>query len=119
MGVRREEEEGKEHWLGSLAYLKCRLGTIILAGVPTKEHSYIRTAGLNLIDLEKSFVPSGCPPSTRPQQVFALGAGVIASELQDAAEKEGLITVGPYADSVGVAGGWALGGGAAGAWQPI
>ncbi|PSR79577.1 hypothetical protein BD289DRAFT_415449, partial [Coniella lustricola] len=79
----------------------------------------IHTNGLKSIEFYPNFVPTSCPSSTDSQPVLALGAGVIASELYSAADEYNVVTTGGFADSVGIAGGFMLGGGAIGPWQPL
>jgi hypothetical protein len=77
----------------------------------------ISTHNLQGIELVQEFTPSGCYGPATP--VAVLGAGVVASDLYAESEKLGIVTTGGFAGSVGVAGGFSLGGGAAGPFQPV
>lgn len=66
---------------------------------------------MNSIDHIKAFKPVGC--STRVE-VLAIGAGVIGADLYAAADKAGVIVSGGFSPSVGMAGGFLIGGGIGG-----
>ncbi|KAA8641446.1 hypothetical protein EYZ11_002277 [Aspergillus tanneri] len=78
----------------------------------------IHTHAMQRIELHKGFVPKGCRASSATD-VLQLGAGVIAQDLYPEAAKLGVVTTGGYCPTVGIAGGFALGGGAAGPFQPV
>ena len=56
-------------------------------------------------------MPVGCKTS---YNVLALGAGVIGIDMYTAADKAGAIASGGFSPSVGMAGGYLIGGGAGG-----
>lgn len=70
------------------------------------------------IALQKDFVPKGCSASSSTD-VLRLGAGVVAQDLYAEAAKLGVATTGGFCPTVGIAGGFALGGGASGPFQPV
>ena len=77
----------------------------------------INTHNLQGIELVQRFTPSGC--HGLPAPVAVLGAGVVSSDLYAESEQLGVIITGPFASSIGVAGGFSLGGGAGGPFQPV
>ncbi|KAH8898772.1 FAD-binding domain-containing protein, partial [Thozetella sp. PMI_491] len=80
----------------------------------------IRTSGMKSLEFEPDFVPYGCKSTCGgPQPVLALGAGVITKDLYSASEKLGVVTIGGFTPTVGMAGGFLVGGGALGPWQPL
>ncbi|PLB53578.1 FAD-binding domain-containing protein [Aspergillus steynii IBT 23096] len=78
----------------------------------------ILTQAFQEVELKSDFVPTGCS-SSRSQDVLRLGAGVVAQDLYAEAAKLGVVTTGGFCPTVGIAGGFALGGGAAGPFQPV
>lgn len=59
--------------------------------------------------LIEGFVPEGC--SVPPQDVISAGPGIDAADLYRVAAEAGRVAVGASASSVGVIGGFLLGGG--------
>ena len=78
----------------------------------------ILTRAFQEVELKSDFVPIGCS-SSMSQNVLRLGAGVVAQDLYAEAAKLGVVTTGGFCPTVGIAGGFALGGGAAGPFQPV
>lgn len=66
---------------------------------------------MNTIDNIPNFVPVGGSSS---YNVLALGAGVIGIDMYTAADKFGVIASGGFSPSVGMAGGYLIGGGIGG-----
>ncbi|EJT75845.1 hypothetical protein GGTG_05774 [Gaeumannomyces tritici R3-111a-1] len=69
----------------------------------------IWTRHMNDARLVRGFVPDGC--SAPPQDVISAGPGIDAAELYRAAAEVGKVVIGASASSVGVTGGFLLGGG--------
>ncbi|KAF2868963.1 hypothetical protein BDV95DRAFT_609222 [Massariosphaeria phaeospora] len=58
----------------------------------------------------KNFRPASCPPASM-QDVISVGPGVSFDELYEFAHRNGVMTMGGWAGTVGAAGGYVLGGG--------
>ncbi|KII94006.1 hypothetical protein PLICRDRAFT_171694 [Plicaturopsis crispa FD-325 SS-3] len=68
------------------------------------------THHLQGIKYSKSFVPKGCSPSESAHAI-TVEAGVVWKDVFDFSEKHNITTVGGYHQTVGVSGGWVMGGG--------
>ncbi|KDQ14478.1 hypothetical protein BOTBODRAFT_174674 [Botryobasidium botryosum FD-172 SS1] len=69
----------------------------------------IYTMGLKGVQFYDDYVPSGC--SVPPQQAVTVAAGEHLYDANKAADERGVIVIGGYARTVGMSGGWILGGG--------
>jgi hypothetical protein len=60
---------------------------------------------------EADFVPEGAPEGTKAEKALRVGAGNVVKDLYEAADKAGVVVTAGVSQTVGGAGGFALGGG--------
>jgi FAD/FMN-containing dehydrogenase len=66
---------------------------------------------LNTTSFDSAFVPEGAPDGTEPVAALTVGSGVKGAQMYEAADKAGVVVTGGASPTVGMAGGYVLGGG--------
>ena len=76
-----------------------------------KDSLALWTRNLKSLARDAAFIPEGCPANHATYDTITVGAGINFDEVYTYAEQQNVTFIGAYANTVGVSGGWAQGGG--------